>query len=230
MSNRGSDYRGPGASARLGVRLARGGSPRGYRAGVSRISQVRVAGTRARGAGAKWANRQCVPATTPRRVAAARPDCRATDRATEFQRFRVRRRPAFTMRSLAMSPMQLHGERSTHSIPDSYLLVGLDETGHESPSPEGQPVFGIGGCAVPCPRLRACAQSPLADPQGGILRVSRYPASRCRPAQSDVRPVAGPGQVLSLRVFWTHRRLGLHSDHPRARPAGLPARRASGAR
>lgn len=48
-----------------------------------------------------------------------------------------------------MSPMQLHGERSTHSIPDSYLLVGLDETGHETPSPEGQPVFGIGGCAVP---------------------------------------------------------------------------------
>lgn len=47
-----------------------------------------------------------------------------------------------------MSPLQLVGETGTHEIPDSHLLVGLDETGHELFADTRHPVFGIGGCAV----------------------------------------------------------------------------------
>lgn len=47
-----------------------------------------------------------------------------------------------------MSPIQLIGESHRHEIPDSYLLVGIDETGHEQFADLKYPIFGLGGCAV----------------------------------------------------------------------------------
>jgi hypothetical protein len=92
--------------------------------------------------------------------------------------------------------MQLHGEKSTHSIPDSYLLVGLDETGHERPSPEAQPVFGIGGCAVPVrdyERLLKIPWQTLKEEHFGSAEAPLH-ASELRNPTSD--------QLLALGEFF----------------------------
>jgi hypothetical protein len=46
-------------------------------------------------------------------------------------------------------PLQFHTVTgTTQEFPDSYLLVAIDETGHEQPSSH-HPAFGLGGCAFP---------------------------------------------------------------------------------
>lgn len=47
-----------------------------------------------------------------------------------------------------MSSLRLISEHQEYEIPDSYLIVGLDETGHERFADRNYPIFGIGGCAV----------------------------------------------------------------------------------
>lgn len=47
-----------------------------------------------------------------------------------------------------MSSLRLISERQEYEIPGSYLIVGLDETGHEWFADRNCPIFGIGGCAV----------------------------------------------------------------------------------
>jgi hypothetical protein len=38
-----------------------------------------------------------------------------------------------------MSPLELHTQSGIHVLPENFLLVGIDETGHESPSPSNHP-------------------------------------------------------------------------------------------
>jgi hypothetical protein len=45
-------------------------------------------------------------------------------------------------------------------IPDSFLLVGIDDTGHEHPSNPAHPVFGLGGCAVPVAKYGQWIRTP----------------------------------------------------------------------
>ena len=55
--------------------------------------------------------------------------------------------------------MQFITDKNTHEVPDSYLLVGLDETGHELISSH-HPVFGIGGCAIPVRDYESVVRTP----------------------------------------------------------------------
>jgi hypothetical protein len=45
-------------------------------------------------------------------------------------------------------PITLNSPSGPVRIPDTFLFVGIDETGHEE-FPDGHPTFGLGGCGVP---------------------------------------------------------------------------------
>jgi hypothetical protein len=52
-----------------------------------------------------------------------------------------------------MTPISLEGPAISREIPDSFLVVALDETGHETLDAVNHPVFGLGGLAVPASSL-----------------------------------------------------------------------------
>jgi hypothetical protein len=97
---------------------------------------------------------------------------------------------------------QLQGERNTYSIPDSYLLVGLDETGHEIPSSERQPVFGIGGCAVPVCDYERVLRMPWRE-----IKAKHFGSANALLHAADMRNPT-PDQLLALKEFFRSRPFG----------------------
>ncbi len=80
-----------------------------------------------------------------------------------------------------MSTIEIETEKGAVVLPESYLLVALDETGHEE-MPDGHPAFGLGGCAmlVAATMTEICASPGFAS-RGNISRrsLSRFTPPSC---------------------------------------------------
>jgi hypothetical protein len=69
----------------------------------------------------------------------------------------------------------LHTQSEEIKIPDSYLLVSLDETGHEQPDDRAHPAFGLGGCAVTVGRYEAWLKTPWLELKAKYFGGSELP-------------------------------------------------------
>jgi hypothetical protein len=101
-----------------------------------------------------------------------------------------------------MSPLHVQGDKTFRMIPDDYLLVGLDETGHEDLIPDVHPVFGLGGCAVPVGLYSTFVHEPWC-----ALKESCFQGATTALHASELRDPS-PAQVGGLTAFFKTQRFG----------------------
>jgi hypothetical protein len=90
--------------------------------------------------------------------------------------------------------MLLQTASGTREIPDSYLLVAIDETGHEHPDPH-HPAFGLGGCAFPAGMYAEWIQDPWRR-----LKASYFGSPDIPLHAADLRP--NDQQAEALGAFF----------------------------
>jgi hypothetical protein len=95
-----------------------------------------------------------------------------------------------------MSALLLHGDNATHTIPDSFLVVALDETGHELMSRDSHPVFGIGGCA-----FRAADYGRLIQTPWRALKAAHFGSAETPMHAADLREPS-LAQIEALNEFF----------------------------
>ena len=116
-----------------------------------------------------------------------------------------------------MSPLELHTQSGIHVLPESFLLVGIDETGHESPSRSNHPVFGLGGCAVPVSLYRTLVREPWIS-----LKEAHF-GGRQSPLHANELRDPSPIQVAALAEFFRSHGFGRIAVTVSTRTVCIPA-------